>query len=292
MPASAKTDDSDAIVKSIKARLKERFGLDHATVEIERGVCADVRQLRDQGMNETPLISVEDLSVDFRSGERVTHAVKHVSFDIGHAETVALVGESGSGKTVTALSILKLLPYPSASHPSGKILFNGANLLSLPQASLRKIRGNKISMIFQEPMTSLNPLHTIENQVGEVLKIHRGLSDRAARERVLDLLEEGGHRRSGRAAQILSASAFRRTAAKSDDRHGARQRARPADRRRADHRARRDDPGADPRPAAQAQGRVQHGHAADHPRSRHRAQDGRPGLRHEQRRDRRAGHDA
>jgi microcin C transport system ATP-binding protein len=143
-------------------------------------------------MNETPLISVEDLSVDFRSGERVTHAVKHVSFDIGHAETVALVGESGSGKTVTALSILKLLPYPSASHPSGKILFNGANLLSLPQASLRKIRGNKISMIFQEPMTSLNPLHTIENQVGEVLKIHRGLSDRAARERVLDLLRKVG----------------------------------------------------------------------------------------------------
>jgi len=143
-------------------------------------------------MNETPLISVEDLSVDFRSGERVTHAVKHVSFDIAHAETVALVGESGSGKTVTALSILRLLPYPSASHPSGNILFNGANLLSLPQAALRKIRGNKISMIFQEPMTSLNPLHTIENQVGEVLKIHRGLSDRAARERVLDLLRKVG----------------------------------------------------------------------------------------------------
>ena len=94
-------------------------------------------------MNETPLISVEDLSVDFRSGERVTHAVKHVSFDIGHAETVALVGEFGSGKTVTALSILKLLPYPSASHPSGKILFNGANLLSLPQAALAQDQGQQ-----------------------------------------------------------------------------------------------------------------------------------------------------
>ena len=108
-----------------------------------------------------------------------------MSFDIGNAETVALVGESGSGKTVTALSILKLLPYPSASHPSGKILFNGENLLSLPQPSaLRKIRGNKISMIFQEPMTSLNPLHTIEQQVGEVLKIHRGhVGPRGARAR-------------------------------------------------------------------------------------------------------------
>ena len=143
-------------------------------------------------MGDTPLIAVEDLSVDFRSGDRITHAVRNVSFDIGHAETVALVGESGSGKTVTALSILKLLPYPSASHPSGEILFNGENLLSLPQPSLRKIRGNKISMIFQEPMTSLNPLHTIETQVGEVLKIHRGLSDRAARERVLDLLRKVG----------------------------------------------------------------------------------------------------
>jgi microcin C transport system ATP-binding protein len=143
-------------------------------------------------MSYTPLVSVEDLSVDFRSGDRVTHAVRHVSFDIGDAETVALVGESGSGKTVTALSILKLLPYPTASHPSGIIRFNGENVLALPQAALRKIRGNKISMIFQEPMTSLNPLHTIENQVGEVLKIHRGLSDRAARTRVLDLLDKVG----------------------------------------------------------------------------------------------------
>jgi microcin C transport system ATP-binding protein len=138
------------------------------------------------------LIRVEDLSVDFRGGGKITHAVKHVSFDIGHAETVALVGESGSGKTVTALSILKLLPYPSASHPSGKIWFKGENLTSLRDSALRAIRGDRISMIFQEPMTSLNPLHTIEQQVGEVLKIHRGLSDRAARIRVLDLLDKVG----------------------------------------------------------------------------------------------------
>ena len=143
-------------------------------------------------MSKTPLISVEDLSVDFRGGGKITHAVRNVSFDIGEAETVALVGESGSGKTVTALSILKLLPYPAASHPSGGILFKGQNLMTLPPSGLRKIRGNKISMIFQEPMTSLNPLHMIEQQVGEVLKIHRGMSDKAARVRVLDLLEKVG----------------------------------------------------------------------------------------------------
>jgi microcin C transport system ATP-binding protein len=143
-------------------------------------------------MSKTPLISVDHLSVDFRGGGKITHAVRNVSFDIGEAETVALVGESGSGKTVTALSILKLLPYPAASHPSGGILFKGQNLMTLPPSGLRKIRGNKISMIFQEPMTSLNPLHMIEQQVGEVLKIHRGMSDKAARVRVLDLLEKVG----------------------------------------------------------------------------------------------------
>jgi microcin C transport system ATP-binding protein len=142
--------------------------------------------------SSAPLIEVDDLSVDFGAGENVTHAVKHVSFDIGDAETVALVGESGSGKTVTALSILKLLPYPAASHPSGAVRFKGENLLALPPNGLRHVRGNKISMIFQEPMTSLNPLHTIEQQVGEVLKIHRGMSGRAARKRVIDLLTKVG----------------------------------------------------------------------------------------------------
>mgnify|MGYP005847601275 CR=1 FL=1 len=142
--------------------------------------------------NGSPLIEVEDLSVDFHSGGKVTHAVKNVSFDIGKAETVALVGESGSGKTVTALSILRLLPYPAASHPSGAIRFKGEDLMALPLDGLRHVRGNQISMIFQEPMTSLNPLHTIEQQIGEVLKIHRGLSSQAARERALDLLDKVG----------------------------------------------------------------------------------------------------
>ncbi len=140
------------------------------------------------------LLSVEDLCVDFRAGEKVTHAVENVSFEIERGETLALVGESGSGKTVSALSILQLLPYPAASHPSGAIYFKGENLLALPPDGLRHVRGNQISMIFQEPMTSLNPLHTIEKQVGEVLLVHRhmGMSGQAARGRVLDLLTKVG----------------------------------------------------------------------------------------------------
>ena len=120
---------------------------------------------------------------------------RNVSFDIGKAETVALVGESGSGKTVTALSILRLLPYPAASHPSGVIRFKGENLMALPPDGLRHVRGNQISMIFQEPMTSLNPLHTIEQQIGEVLKIHRGLSDSAAHDARARSAQQGRHRR-------------------------------------------------------------------------------------------------
>ena len=142
----------------------------------------------------SPLLSVQDLSVAFAQGGRSSTAVDHVSFDIARGETVALVGESGSGKSVTALSVLKLLPYPAASHPSGRILFEGRDLLSLDDTGLRSVRGNKITMIFQEPMTSLNPLHTIRQQVGEVLKLHQGMGDRQAEARTLELLEEVGIR--------------------------------------------------------------------------------------------------
>jgi microcin C transport system ATP-binding protein len=152
----------------------------------------DTKQSAKPASPRETLVSVEDLSVDFHSGGKITHAVKQISFDIGKAETVALVGESGSGKTVTALSILRLLPYPAALHPSGVIHFKGEDLMALAPDALRHVRGNQISMIFQEPMTSLNPLHTIEQQIGEVLKIHRGLSNHAARERVLDLLDKVG----------------------------------------------------------------------------------------------------
>ncbi len=145
-------------------------------------------------MTKPALLSVRDLSVDFTQGEQASRAVDHVSFDVAAGETVALVGESGSGKSVTALSVLKLLPYPPASHPSGEILFGGDNLLAMSDRQLRKVRGNKITMIFQEPMTSLNPLHTIERQIAEVLKLHQGLRDAEARARTLALLKEVGIR--------------------------------------------------------------------------------------------------
>ncbi|CAN7621241.1 ABC transporter ATP-binding protein [Phyllobacterium sp. LjRoot231] len=140
------------------------------------------------------LLSVRDLSVAFTQNGRESIAVDRISFDIAQGETVALVGESGSGKSVTALSILKLLPYPPASHPSGKILFNGEDLLDKDETDLRRVRGNDITMIFQEPMTSLNPLHPIEKQISEVLKLHQGMGDKAARQRTLALLEEVGIR--------------------------------------------------------------------------------------------------
>jgi microcin C transport system ATP-binding protein len=142
----------------------------------------------------TPLLQVQDLSVAFRQGGQDSLAVDRVSFHVNAGETVALVGESGSGKSVSALSVLKLLPYPSAHHPSGKILFKGRDLMALSEDEVRAVRGDDITMVFQEPMTSLNPLHTIERQVGEILKLHRGLNDRDARKRTLELLDLVGIR--------------------------------------------------------------------------------------------------
>src|SRR4051812_1546762 len=134
------------------------------------------------------LLSGRELAVDFRLSGSTMHAVKGVSFDIGPGETMALVGESGSGKSVTALSILQLLPYPVADHPSGSIRFKGTELVGANEKTLREVRGDRISMIFQEPMTSLNPLHSIERQINETLFLHKGLGRSAARRRTLELL--------------------------------------------------------------------------------------------------------
>ncbi len=136
---------------------------------------------------EPALLEVRELAVRFGGGPGAVDAVRRASFSIRRGETLALVGESGSGKSVTALSILQLLP-GAASHPSGSIRFRGEELLGAPAAALQRIRGNRIAMVFQEPMTSLNPLHSIERQVSEVLLLHEGLGRAAARERTLELL--------------------------------------------------------------------------------------------------------
>jgi microcin C transport system ATP-binding protein len=139
-----------------------------------------------------PLLRVGNLTLAFRQGARENVVVDQVSFHIGKGETLALVGESGSGKSVTALSILRLLPSSATWRPDSKILFDEKNLLTLSERELRGVRGSAISMVFQEPMTSLNPLHTIERQIAEVIQLHQGLSDRAARARVIELLSEVG----------------------------------------------------------------------------------------------------
>ncbi len=143
----------------------------------------------------TNLLSVRNLSVEFAGAGGHVAAVRGTSFDIAKGETLALVGESGSGKSVTALSVLQLLPYPLARHPAGSsVKFNGEELIGADKRVLRRVRGNEISMIFQEPMTSLNPLHTVEKQINETLFLHKGLSKSAARARTLELLNLVGIR--------------------------------------------------------------------------------------------------
>ena len=147
----------------------------------------------------TALLEVADLSVDFVTPIATVPAVRRVSFTLDRGETLALVGESGSGKSVTALSVLQLLPYPVARHPSGSIRFDGQEMVGAPPDTLMRIRGDRISMVFQEPMTSLNPLHTVERQIGEILVLHKNMSGSAARARIVELLHlvgiEDGERR-------------------------------------------------------------------------------------------------
>jgi microcin C transport system ATP-binding protein len=140
-------------------------------------------------MHDEPLLSIDDLCVTFAVPDGAVEAVRHISFAIDKGETLALVGESGSGKSVTALSILQLLPYPMARHPAGSIRFQGRELVGAGERAMQAVRGNRISMIFQEPMTSLNPLHMIEKQISETLVLHKGMGARAARIRVLELLD-------------------------------------------------------------------------------------------------------
>jgi microcin C transport system ATP-binding protein len=143
-------------------------------------------------MTQTPLLTVNDLSVRFTDKKNMFDAVKHVSFSMAARETLAVVGESGSGKSVTALSLMQLLPYPLASHPSGSIRFEGQELINAPHDVMRKLRGRKMAMIFQEPLTSLNPLHTIEQQISEVINLHRALNRDSCRDECKKLLDMVG----------------------------------------------------------------------------------------------------
>ncbi len=150
--------------------------------------------MTDRTRDNRPLLDIHNLSVSFGHGASAVRAVRGLSLTIDRGETVALVGESGSGKSVTALSVMQLLPYPFAQHPTGSILYRGDELVGAGPSLLRAVRGNEISMIFQEPMTSLNPLHTIEKQIAESLKLHRNLTGKAALDRILELLDLVGIR--------------------------------------------------------------------------------------------------
>ncbi|MEH2771120.1 ATP-binding cassette domain-containing protein, partial [Klebsiella pneumoniae] len=145
-----------------------------------------------------PLLAIDNLSIAFRQQGETQTVVHNLSLEVAVGETLALVGESGSGKSISALSVLRLLPTPPASYPSGDIRFHGQSLLHVDEATLRGVRGNRIAMIFQEPMVSLNPLHTLEKQLYEVLSLHRGMRKQAARGEILDCLERVGIRQAPR----------------------------------------------------------------------------------------------
>ncbi len=138
---------------------------------------------------DAPLLSIQDLVTEFRTEGGTVRAVDGVSFDIPRGKTLGVVGESGCGKSVTALSVMRLIQTPPGKIAGGKILYNGKDLLALPESEMRHIRGNKISMIFQEPMTSLNPVYTTGDQVVEAVQLHQGLSRKAARAKAIEMFQ-------------------------------------------------------------------------------------------------------
>ena len=170
------------------------------------------------------LLTIENLGVRFHVEGEDVEAVRSASLHIERGETVALVGESGSGKSVTALSVLQLLPYPRASHPHGSVCFDGEELLGAESARLQELRGDRVAMVFQEPMTSLNPLHSIEKQLCETLILHRGLSRAEARDPCDRTFGNGRPPQCRGTSRRLAAPAFGRSAPAGDDCHGLGQR--------------------------------------------------------------------
>ena len=200
------------------------------------------------------VLEVSGLSVEFRVDSGTVRAVNDVSFAVEAGRTLAIVGESGSGKTATALSILRLNPQPPCVYTGGQILFEGRDLLAVSKRELRSVRGRGIAMVFQEPMTSLNPVSPSAIRSPRRSRQHDGIGRKAARARAVEMLGSVGIPDPAERVGRLPAPALRRDAPARHDRDGAGLRARAADRRRADHRARRHDPGADPRPARRAAG--------------------------------------
>ncbi|MFN2417599.1 MAG: ABC transporter ATP-binding protein, partial [Candidatus Limnocylindria bacterium] len=145
--------------------------------------------IRSEPPIEQPLLSVRDLAVTFGSGDRSVHAVNGISYDLARGETLGVVGESGCGKSVSSLALMRLLPKPAARITSGEIMFEGEEVLGLSEEAVREMRGNRMAMIFQDPMTSLNPVLTVERQLTEVLETHRKLKRRGAITRAIELLE-------------------------------------------------------------------------------------------------------
>jgi peptide/nickel transport system ATP-binding protein len=232
----------------------------------------------------TSLIEVQNLRVGFRMGKETFEAVRGVSFDIPANTTVALVGESGSGKSVSAMSIVRLLPPNAVVDPGSRVLYNGVDLLQLPQEDMRRLRGKEMSVIFQEPMSSLNPVLTVGDQIAEVLRVHTPMSGRAVQDRTLELLNEVGipeprarlnaypHELSGGQQQrvmIAMAIACEPKLLIADE-------AQAADRRRADDGAGCHGAAADRRPARAHAGAPQDEHAVHQPRSRTGGRSGQP----------------
>ena len=199
------------------------------------------------GRKADHLLEVRGLSTHFFTPDGVVQAVDDVSFDVGYGETLGLVGESGCGKSVTALSIARLVPDPPGKIVAGSILFDGIDVLKLSPDDMRKLRGKEIGFIFQDPLTSLNPTLTIGYQIGEAIREHMGLSDKATEERIVELLSKVGIPRAEGPPQRLSVPVLGRHAPARDDRHRAVVRPEADPRRRADDRARRHHPGPDPR---------------------------------------------
>ena len=210
--------------------------------------------MADANEDQKDLLRIEGLKTYFHTDDGTAKAVDGVNYAIKPGETLGVVGESGSGKSVTALSILQLLPMPPGKFEGGRILFRGEDLLAAGEERLREIRGNEIAMIFQEPMTALNPVFTVGNQIAERCRLHQGL-ERPTRRGALDRdVAARGHPRAGAARGRVSAPALGRHAPAGDDRHGACPAPLAAHRGRADHRARRDHPGPDPGPDQDAPG--------------------------------------